>query len=63
MSKGERPTCIGMLGEEDECELCEWRDECTRMTEHIEADAFRGGTHIRLTGKYSEKKFKPKKVP
>ena len=52
-----------MLGEGDECELCAWREECVRMTESIEADAFRGGTHVRLTGKYSEKKYKPKKVP
>jgi hypothetical protein len=50
-----------MLGAEDECELCTWRDECERMTEHLEADAFRGGTHVRIVSKYSEKKYKPKK--
>ncbi len=63
MSQGSRPSCIGMLGEEDECELCAWRDECERMTRTIEADAYRGGTHVRLTGKYKEKKYKPKKLP
>lgn len=63
MSQGTRPNCIGMLGEEDECELCTWREECARMTEQLEADAFRGGTHVRLVSKYSEKKFKPKKIP
>ena len=33
------------------------------MTEAIESDALRGGTHIRLTGKYKERKYKPKKIP
>ncbi len=63
MSKGSRPNCIGLLGEDEECEGCEWIDECKRMTESIEADAMRGGTHIRLTGKYKERKYKPKRMP
>jgi hypothetical protein len=63
MSKGLRPSCIGMLGENEECEECEWRQECETMTKQIEADAYRGGTHVRITGKYSEKKYKPKKLP
>ena len=63
MSKGNRPSCIGMMGEGEECELCEWRDECERMTQQIESDVYRGGTHTRLTGKYKEKKYKPKSFP
>jgi hypothetical protein len=52
-----------MLGENEECDSCAWRVECERMTGSIEADALRGGTHVRLTGKYKEKKYKPKKLP
>jgi hypothetical protein len=33
------------------------------MSESIEAAVFRKGTHVRLTGKYKEKKYKPKRVP
>ncbi len=63
MSKDERPTCIGMLGETDECRECESRQECEAMTKQLEADAYRGGTHVRITGKYKERKYKPKKAP
>jgi hypothetical protein len=63
MSKGARPTCIGLLSEDEECRECEWRSDCDVMTKQLEADAFRGGTHVRITGKYSERKYKPKKVP
>jgi hypothetical protein len=63
MSKVKRPNCIGMLSAEEECDLCEWREECERMSQSIESDAMRGGTHVRLTGKYKEKKYKPKKLP
>lgn len=63
MSKVKRPSCIGMLSVEEECDLCEWREECERMSQSIESDAMRGGTHVRLTGKYKEKKYKPKKLP
>ena len=63
MSKVKRPSCIGMLGEGEECDSCAWRQECERMTGSIEADALRGGTHVRLTGKYKEKKYKPKRLP
>ena len=63
MSKGNRPTCIGMMGEEDDCDQCSWRIECERMTQQLEADTYRGGTHVRLTGKFKEKKYKPKKLP
>jgi hypothetical protein len=52
-----------MLNVEEECDLCEWREECERMSQSIESDAMRGGTHVRLTGKYKEKKYKPKKLP
>jgi hypothetical protein len=30
------------------------------MDESIESSATRKGTHVRLTGKYKEKKYKPK---
>ena len=63
MSRSKRPSCIGLLGEGEECEACNWREECIKMTQSIEADAMRGGTHVRLTGKYKEKKYKPKKIP
>ena len=63
MSKGNRPTCIGMVGEEEGCVNCSWHEECERMTQQLEADVYRGGTHLRLTGKYKEKKYKPKKIP
>lgn len=63
MSKGPRPTCIGLLSEDEECEECEWRADCDVMTKQLEADALRGGTHVRITGKYKERKYKPKKLP
>ena len=60
MSKGPRPECIGMYGVEDECAECEWAEECRKMDESIESAVTRKGTHVRLTGKYKEKKYKPK---
>ena len=63
MSKGPRPSCIGMLSEDKECKECNWRTECEAMSKQLEADAYRGGTHVRLTGKYKERKYKPKKAP
>ena len=63
MCKGPRPSCIGMLGEDDECEECEWRPDCETLTKQVEADVMRGGTHVRLTGKYKERKYKPKRLP
>jgi len=60
MPKGPRPECIGMYGFEFECDTCEWAAECKAIDEAIEAAVTRDGTHIRLTGKYKEKKFKPK---
>ena len=55
MSKGARPTCIGLLSEDEECKECEWRSDCDVMTKQLEADAFKGGTHVRITGKYGAK--------
>jgi hypothetical protein len=52
-----------LLSEDEECKECEWRAECDILTKQLEADAFRGGTHVRITGKYSERKYKPKKLP
>ena len=63
MSKGPRPSCIGMLSEDEDCQKCEWRLECETLLKQVEADVYRGGTHVRLTGKYKERKYKPKKMP
>jgi len=63
MSKGPRPSCIGLLSEDEGCQECEWRADCDTLSKQLEADAMRGGTHIRLTGKYKERKYKPKKMP
>jgi hypothetical protein len=63
MSKGPRRSCIGMLSEDEECKGCEWRSECETMSKQLEADVMRGGTHVRITGKYKERKYKPKKMP
>jgi disulfide oxidoreductase YuzD len=60
MPKGPRPACIGMYGFEYQCEECEWANECKEMDEAIEQAVTRKGTHVRLTGKYKEKKYKPK---
>jgi hypothetical protein len=62
MSEGRRPPCIGMYGEEDDCEECEWRRECQEMAEDIESAAMRKGTHVRIVSKYKEKKYKPKRI-
>lgn len=63
MSRGPRPSCIGLFGAQDECQRCPWRPECQEMTEGIESSAYRKGTHVRIVGKYKEKKYKPKMVP
>ena len=60
MDKGPRPECIGFYGFEDDCETCAWQLECKKMDESIDSAVTRGGTHVRLTGKYKEKKYKPK---
>jgi hypothetical protein len=52
-----------MLSEDEECEKCDWRPECETLTKQVEADVMRGGTHVRLTGKYKERKYKPKRLP
>jgi len=49
-----------MFGFEDECYDCEWQDECKNFDKNIESATTRSGTHVRLTGKYKEKKYKPK---
>ena len=58
--KGGRPVCIGLHGSEMGCDECGWEEECRRMSDSIESAATRKGTHVRLTGKYSEKKYKPR---
>lgn len=58
--KGPRPDCIGMHGFEEECTECDWELDCNRMDTAIESAATRKGTHVRLTGKYKEKKYKPR---
>lgn len=63
MSRNKRPVCIGMYGTEDECETCNWRRECQVMSERIESAVTRKGTHVRIVGKYKEKKYKPKRIP
>ncbi len=60
MSMSKRPDCIGMYGFEENCADCDWQPECKKMDENIESSATRSGTHMRLTGKYKEKKYKPK---
>ncbi|UCD46007.1 MAG: hypothetical protein JSV27_05845 [Candidatus Bathyarchaeota archaeon] len=62
MSRGKRPVCIGMYGTEDECLECEWERECQDMTESIDSAVTRKGTHVRITGKYKEKKYKPRRI-
>jgi hypothetical protein len=49
-----------MYSFEEECNECEWELECKKMDENIESSVTRTGTHVRLTGKYKEKKYKPK---
>jgi len=49
-----------MYGFEENCAECDWQQECKKMDENIESSATRSGTHVRLTGKYKEKKYKPK---
>jgi len=51
-----------MYGFEYECPTCEWARECREMDEAIEQAATRKGTHVRLTGKYKEKKYKPRTI-
>lgn len=63
MSEEGRPDCIGMYGLGEECESCPWRRECRETTERIVAAATRKGTHIRVVGKYKERKFKPRRIP
>jgi hypothetical protein len=63
MNKARRPACIGLHGSEDECMTCDWKRECENMAKNIESAAFRKGTHVRIVGKYKEKKYKPKRVP
>jgi disulfide oxidoreductase YuzD len=62
MKRKRRPPCIGMYGTEDECDECEWRQECREMTEDIESAITRKGTHVRIVSKYTEKKYKPKRI-
>jgi len=62
MSRGTRPECIGMHGAEDDCEDCGWRRECQDMAESIDSAITRKGTHVRLVGKYKEKKYKPRTI-
>jgi hypothetical protein len=63
MSMEGRPACIGLFSDDVECCECEWRLECQKMMDGIESQVYRKGTHMRLTGKYKEKKYKPKRVP
>jgi len=51
-----------MFGFEAECSTCDWKQECEKMDESIESAATRKGTHVRLTGKYKEKKYKPRGI-
>jgi hypothetical protein len=52
-----------MLSVDEECQECEWKPECEALLKQVEADVYRAGTHIRITGKYKERKYKPKKMP
>ncbi|MFQ6053001.1 MAG: hypothetical protein ACE5OO_02060 [Candidatus Bathyarchaeia archaeon] len=63
MSGDRRPVCIGMYGAEDECLTCRWQRECQEMAESIESAVTRKGTHVRIVSKYTEKKYKPKRLP
>ena len=60
MSEEARPECIGMYGFEPECDECGWVSQCKNMDKAIESAVTRKGTHVRLTGKYKEKKYKPR---
>jgi hypothetical protein len=62
MNRGKRPSCIGMYGAEDECQTCDWRRECQETSESIDSAVTRKGTHVRIVSKYTEKKYKPKRV-
>lgn len=52
-----------MYGAEDECLTCRWQRECQEMAESIESAVTRKGTHVRIVSKYTEKKYKPKRLP
>jgi len=62
MSRGKRPVCIGMIGAEDDCEICEWSRECQEMANGIDSTITRKGTHARIVSKYKEKKYKPRGI-
>ena len=62
MNRGKRPVCIGMIGAEDDCEVCEWSRECQEMADGIDWAITRKGTHVRIVSKYKEKKYKPKGI-
>ena len=62
MSKGKRPVCIGMIGAEDDCDVCEWKRECQEMSDSIDSAVTRKGTHVRIVSKYKEKKYKPRSI-
>jgi hypothetical protein len=51
-----------MYGTEDDCLECDWERECQDMTESIDSAVTRKGTHVRIVGKYKEKKYKPKRI-
>ena len=55
MSRGKRPICIGMIGAEDDCEICEWSRECQEMADGIDSAFTRKGTHVRIVSKYKPK--------
>jgi hypothetical protein len=63
MPKDKRPACIGLHGAEMNCDICDWENDCKKMSDSIESAVYRKGTHVRLTGKYKEKKYKPKRIP
>ncbi len=51
-----------MHGAEDDCDYCDWEQECRDMTESIDSAVTRKGTHVRVVSKYSEKKYKPRRI-
>ena len=60
MIRDKRPVCIGLIGAEDACRICEWNRECQEMADGIDSAITRKGTHVRIVSKYKEKKYKPK---
>ena len=57
------PECFVAYGISVECKSCKYAELCKAVKKGLEAEVFRKGTHVRVGGKYKEKKWKPKVPP